>query len=108
MLADLDELESMVAATLAFGRDDAAAEALAAIDLAELLRTIGEEAADARPDGAEHVSYAGPDHQVMRARPVAIKRALSNLVQNALNYGGARPHRARPARRAACCGAGGR
>ncbi len=88
MLSDLDELESMVAATLAFGRDDAAAEALAAIDLAELLRTIGEEAADARPDGAEHVCYDGPDHQVVRARPVAIKRALSNLIQNALNYGG--------------------
>ncbi len=88
MLADLDELESMVAATLAFGRDDAAAEALAAIDLAELLRTIGEEATDARLDDAEHVRYDGPHHQVVRARPVAIKRALSNLVQNALNYGG--------------------
>ena len=89
MLSDLDELESMVAATLAFGRDDAAAEALAAIDLAELLRTIGEEASDARPDCAEHVCYKGPAHQVVRARPVAIKRALSNLIQNALNYGGA-------------------
>ena len=88
MLSDLDELESMVAATLAFGRDDAAAEALAALDLAELLRTIGEEAADARPNGAEDVCYQGPDHQVVRARPVSIKRALSNLVQNALNYGG--------------------
>ena len=61
MLADLDELESMVAATLAFGRDDAAAEALAAIDLAELLRTIGDEAADARPDQAER-------HRLSRAR----------------------------------------
>ena len=89
MLADLDELESMVAATLAFGRDDAAAEALVALDLAELLRTIGEEAADARPDLADQVRYDGPDHQVVRARPVSIKRSLSNLVQNALNYGGA-------------------
>ena len=89
MLADLDELENMVAATLAFGRDDAAAEALTPLDLAELLRTIGEEAADARPDCAEQVHYEGPDHQVVRARPVAIKRALSNLIQNALNYGGA-------------------
>ena len=89
MLADLDELEAMVAATLAFGRDDATAEALTPIDLAELLRTIGEEAADARPDSAENVRYDGPDHLVVRARPVAIKRALSNLIQNALNYGGA-------------------
>ena len=88
MLADLDELEAMVAATLAFGRDDASAEGLAAIDLAELLRTIGDEVADARPDAADHVRYDGPDHQVVRARPVAIKRALSNLIQNAINYGG--------------------
>ncbi len=87
MLLDLDELEGMVAATLAFGRDDAAAERLTALDLAELLRTVLDEAADARPSLAEPVRYDGPDHQVMRARPVAIKRALSNLVQNALNYG---------------------
>ncbi len=62
MLADLDELEAMVAATLAFGRDDADAEAPAALDLAELLRTMLDEAADARPDAAEHtcVCRAGP------------------------------------------------
>ncbi len=89
MLADLDELEAMVAATLAFGRDDANTEGLAPLDLAELLRTILDEAADARPDAAEQPAYAGPDHQVVRARPLALKRALSNLVQNALNYGGA-------------------
>jgi signal transduction histidine kinase len=89
MLADLDELEAMVAATLAFGRDDANSEAPAPLDLAELLRTIVDEAADARPETAEHTRYAGPDHQVVRARPVALKRALSNLVQNALTYGAA-------------------
>ncbi len=89
MLADLDELEAMVAATLAFGRDDANAEAPAALDLAELLRTILDEAVDARPDAADATRYDGPDHQVVRARPVALKRALSNLVQNALTYGAA-------------------
>ena len=88
MLADLDELEGMVAATLAFGRDDAASESMRAVDLAELLRTVLDEAADARTGGAELTSYEGPDHQPVRARPVAIKRALSNLVNNALNYGG--------------------
>jgi signal transduction histidine kinase len=87
MLADLDELEGMVAATLAFGRDDATAEGMRALDLAELLRTILDEASDARSDVTELTTYEGPDHQVVRARPVAIKRALTNLVQNALNYG---------------------
>jgi signal transduction histidine kinase len=88
MLADLDELEGMVAATLAFGRADANAEAPAAIDLAELLRTILEEAQDARPHLADKCVYDGPAHLTVRARPVAIKRALTNLVLNALNYGG--------------------
>ncbi len=88
MLADLDELEAMVAATLAFGRDDAASEAPAAFDLAELLRTILDEAGDARPEVAGRLAYEGPPHQVVRMRPVAIKRALTNLVLNALNYGG--------------------
>jgi signal transduction histidine kinase len=88
MLADLDELEGMVAATLAFGRADASAEAPAAIDLAELLQTILEEAGDARPHLAEQCVYDGPAHQVVRARPMAMKRALTNLVLNALNYGG--------------------
>ena len=88
MLADLDELEGMVAATLAFGRDDAAAESMRPVDLAELLRTVLDEAADARTGGCDLTSFEGPDHQPVRARPVAIKRALSNLVNNALNYGG--------------------
>ncbi len=88
MLADLDELEGMVAATLAFGRADASTEAPAALDLAELLRTILEEAGDARPHLAEQCVYEGPAHQVARARPMAMKRALTNLVLNALNYGG--------------------
>ena len=88
MLMDLDELESMVAATLAFGRDDANAEAPTALDMAELLRTILDEAGDARPHLAEQISYDGPDHQVVQARPAAMKRALTNLVLNAVNYGG--------------------
>jgi signal transduction histidine kinase len=88
MLLDLDELEGMVAATLAFGRADANAEAPAAINLAELLRTILEEAQDARPHLAEKCVYDGPAHLTVRVRPVAMKRALTNLVLNALNYGG--------------------
>ncbi len=87
MLGDLDELEGMVAATLAFGRDDATAEAPTPLDLAELLRTVLDEAADAHPDVAEQIDFKGPLHQVVRARAVAIKRALTNLVVNAVKYG---------------------
>jgi signal transduction histidine kinase len=87
MLADLDELESMVAATLAFGRDVTADEPVGSVDLAELVRTVFDETADATPELAEHVIYTGPDHLPFRGRPAALKRALTNLVNNAIYYG---------------------
>lgn len=89
MLADLDELEAMVAATLAFGRDITTDEAVRSVDLAELLRTILDEATDTNPEKAHAICYVGPDHLPVRGRPMALKRALTNLVMNALNYGAA-------------------
>jgi signal transduction histidine kinase len=89
MLSDLDEMEAMVAATLAFARDDSATEPTVALDLAALCRTVLDEAADAHPDLADDITYAGPERLVVQARPVAMKRAIANLVGNALGYGGA-------------------
>jgi signal transduction histidine kinase len=88
-LADLDEMEAMVNATLAFARDDAATEPSVAVDLAALCRTVLDDATDARLElPADAISYQGPDRQRIRARPMALKRALANLVANALNYAG--------------------
>jgi signal transduction histidine kinase len=89
MLADLDEMEAMVAATLAFGRDITTTETVTPIDLAILLRTILDEAADGDPEHLEALSYDGPDHLAVRARPLGLKRALTNLIGNALKYGDA-------------------
>lgn len=90
MLADLEEMEAMVAATLAFARDDAAAEPSVPLDLAALCRTVLDEAMDAHPEAPEGaIAYSGPERLRVRARPVALKRALANLVSNALAYGGA-------------------
>jgi signal transduction histidine kinase len=88
MFADLDELESMVSATLAFGRDSAKGEAATRVDLAALVRTVVDEVGDAHPDAADQLSVAGPEHLPVTVRPVAMKRALTNLVLNALLYGG--------------------
>jgi two-component system OmpR family sensor kinase len=79
----------MVAATLAFGRDAATSEAVTWMDLAVLLRTILDEAADGDPDHASALSYSGPEHLVVQARPLSLKRALTNLIGNALKYGDA-------------------
>ena len=93
MLADLDELEAMVAASLAFGRDTSGDEALRHVDLAALLRTVVDEATDALPNagpdcGHETVLYTGPERLNVTLRPLAAKRALANLVRNAVLYGG--------------------
>ena len=88
MLLDLEDLEQMVSATLAFGRDMSSTEPVSPIDLAELARTVLDEAGDAQPDAAEKLAYAGPAHMTVRVRPLALKRALANLVANAVKYGG--------------------
>ena len=88
ILADLEELEAMVSATLAFGRDARTTEPVTQLDLAELLRTILDEAGDAKPDVLDRLNYEGPAHLTVQARSLALKRAFVNLVANAVNYGG--------------------
>ena len=58
MLADLEELEAMVSATLAFGREPSRPN-LYGLDLG-LLRTILDETGDAWPDKADTLRYEGP------------------------------------------------
>ena len=89
MLADLDEMEAMVAATLAFGKDITTTEPVTRLDLASLLRTILDEVADMDPDNAGVLDYSGQHHMPVSARPLALKRALSNLITNAMKYGDA-------------------
>lgn len=89
VLADLDEMESMVSATLAFGRDSASNEPIVSLDLRALLQTIMDEAAESHPDQADRMSCDQPQTPVrIRARSIALKRALNNLILNALKYGG--------------------
>ncbi len=83
VLADLDEMEAMIAATLAFAADDAAAESTAAFDLAALLAGL---CADARHRGGD-VSYDGLATLAFDGRPRALKRLFGNLIDNAVKYG---------------------
>ena len=100
MLTDLAEMEAMVNASLAFARDDQAAEASVPLDLVALVRTVLDEASDAaaaRDDAPPPpTDYAGPERLTVRARPVALKRAIANLVQNAMLHGGAARARIEP------------
>ncbi|HLZ74793.1 ATP-binding protein [Phenylobacterium sp.] len=83
MLGDLDQMAEMIEATLAFARDDAASEPPTSLDLPSLLESMVDEAADA----GHEASYAGPAHRIFQGRPVALRRAFGNLVDNAIKYG---------------------
>jgi signal transduction histidine kinase len=86
-MADLDELDAMVSATLVFGRDTADTEPAVAFDLVALLRTVLDDCADARPDAAENLTFSGPAHLTVTGRILALKRSFANLVGNAAKFG---------------------
>jgi signal transduction histidine kinase len=81
--ADIAEMESMIARTLDYIREGRDAEPLRPADLAAILQTLASDAADQGHD----VVYEGPGRAVLPLRRVAAKRALSNLVDNALRHG---------------------
>jgi signal transduction histidine kinase len=82
-IADLDDMQRMIEASLSFARNEAEVEKPSVLDLAALLQTVCEEAADA---GAS-AEYLGPAHAACFGRPTALKRAFANLVDNAVKYG---------------------
>ena len=83
LFRDVDDMQAMVDSALAFFRDDFQAEETTTFDLAELLRTITEDYSD---HGCE-ITYNGTEHVAFRGRPFALKRAFTNLVDNAVKYG---------------------
>ncbi|MCG6941064.1 MAG: hypothetical protein LJE69_07415 [Thiohalocapsa sp.] len=53
------------------------------------MQSLVDDYADLEADRGGAVSYQGPDRSIFQCRPVALRRALSNLIDNALKYGGA-------------------
>jgi signal transduction histidine kinase len=84
MLADLAEMEAMVTSTLDFARGETDDEASQAIDLAATLAAICDNASDM----GLPAEFDWPGRLVCACRPLAMKRALANLVENAARYGG--------------------
>jgi signal transduction histidine kinase len=84
MLRDLDEMETMIKSTLALSREDANPEARAHFDLGDLLMDCVE--------GLDGVTLeidpalAGGQAPI-EAQPIALKRAVANLIENAIVYG---------------------
>ena len=85
LLLNVNEMETMVGDALAFMGAEARSEKVEVVDLAVLLISLTDEYCDF----GEHVSYRGPEHADLPCRPVALKRAFSNLIANGCKYGGA-------------------
>jgi signal transduction histidine kinase len=83
MLADLDDMESMVGSTLAFMREEASTEGVVSVDLVSLVGNVCE-------DRAGVTFETGPDMPIRlpySCRPGSLARCISNVVENAVNYG---------------------
>jgi signal transduction histidine kinase len=83
MLADLDDMETMIQSTLSFAREEANPEPRRELDLVVLLRSICEDA----PDVALAVDLSGADALAFGGQPVALRRGFCNLIDNAVKYG---------------------
>lgn len=82
--ADLNEMEAMLVDLNAFLRGETDPEKPRPTDIAAILQTL----IDAATDAGHQASYNGPDHLTFNLRALSMKRAFSNIVNNALNYGG--------------------
>ncbi|MCB1778025.1 MAG: HAMP domain-containing protein, partial [Candidatus Competibacteraceae bacterium] len=80
---DLDEMQRMVQTSLDFLRGGEDSEPMAAVDVNALLDCLREDAEDT----GQQVRIDGAVDQPLRCRPLALKRCLANLVDNALKYG---------------------
>lgn len=88
-IADLDELESMIKATLAFGKDSTRTEPVVSLNITKLLQTLVYELQETHPDKKECIIFCEPIPDItLKARPISLKRALQNLMENALYYAG--------------------
>lgn len=85
LLVTVGEMESMIGATLDFARGTAITEPRRPTDLPALLRSAVDDMADA----GLPVTMDAAQPVVIECRPSALKRALVNLLENAVKYGGA-------------------
>lgn len=83
MSAQLDEMQQMVEGVLAFFREEATYDEVRTVDLAALAESVCEDLADSGKDA----SFWPSPRVVYPCRPVALKRAVRNLAENAIRYG---------------------
>jgi signal transduction histidine kinase len=83
MLATIAEMDAMVAVTLQFARDESKAEPRRSTDLTALLVSV----IDDMTDTGLPVRIESAQPVVCECQPAALRRALRNLLDNAVKYG---------------------
>lgn len=76
--SDLDDMAMMLDEYLTFARGEEGDEAIS-LDLSDLVR-------EAASGFGAHVAVAGPNAMRVTGRPLALKRAINNLISNAVKY----------------------
>jgi signal transduction histidine kinase len=81
---DLEEMEAMVTQTLDFMRDASTQETVQRVDAMALLESLQTD----YQDTGSRVEIEGEVAQTYPGRPLALRRCLTNLLDNAIRYGG--------------------
>ncbi|HEY4031309.1 MAG TPA: ATP-binding protein [Caulobacteraceae bacterium] len=83
MTGDIDQMEAMIAATLTFVRDAQADPQRTRLELSSLLESVVDDMAETGAD----VQVARAEKVVVEADSLALRRLLTNLIENAIKYG---------------------
>ena len=83
LLSTLNEMQQMSEATLAFMRQASDAEETRKVELNAMLYSLCEDYLELGQD----VQYSEAEETIISCRPVSMKRALRNLIDNAVKYG---------------------
>ena len=84
MVETLEDMQRMTEATLAFARDEASTEVSRSVDLSALIDSLCQDLADMGMD----VKFESAEKSPYTCRSTSLKRALRNLIENAVTYGG--------------------
>ncbi|XAE58853.1 ATP-binding protein [Termitidicoccus mucosus] len=83
MIGTLDGMQAMTQAVLAFAREESTAETTRTVDIDALIESVCDDLAGLGWD----VKFADGHRIPFRCRPDGLKRALANIIENAVRYG---------------------
>lgn len=84
LLDTIEEMNAMIEATLAFAREEAAQEDTRTVDFTALVQSVCDDLKDLGND----VTLTAADRLTYSCRPIGLKRAIRNVIENAIRYGG--------------------